>query len=235
MNNIKSTTQGHLDILDIKNNIVILNNGGACAIIETNAINFELLSLPEQDAAIMSYSALLNSLTFPMQITVRSKKMDISSYLEKVKEIEEKQMNPKIQNQIREYRSFIQDDLVTKEEVLDKSFYVTIPYKVISLSGFDPTTWMDGLMSMAGGKTQNQNKSKVNVDNIVQEALPDLSPKISFLLKEFARMGIKAKQLNTGELIRLFYDLYNSESAQYQKLRGNMSDYSSVLVEPKIN
>ena len=93
-NNIKTTTQGHLDIADIKNNIVILTNGGACAIIETNAINFDLLSLPEQDAAISSFSALLNSLTFPMQITIRSKKMDISEYLERIKEVEDKQTNP---------------------------------------------------------------------------------------------------------------------------------------------
>ncbi len=228
-NNIKTTTQGHLDIADIKNNIVILTNGGACAIIETNAINFDLLSLPEQDAAISSFSALLNSLTFPMQITIRSKKMDISEYLERIKEVEDKQTNPKIRGQIMAYRTFIKDELVTKEEVLDKNFYVTIPYKTVSLGSISPMTWINDLMNL-----DTKNKSKINVESILQEATPDLAPKISFILKEFSRMGIKARQLGTGELIKLFYDLYNSESAQSQKMRTNMADFSSVLVEPKL-
>ncbi len=231
MGKIISSTQAHLDIADIKNNIVILTNGGACAIVETNAINFDLLSLPEQDAAISSYSALLNSLTFPMQITIRSKKMDISEYLEKIKEIEDKQSNPKIQGQIRMYRSFIRDELVTKEEVLDKNFYVTIPYKIFDLASVNPAGWINDFINR---DAKTSNKNKLNVESIIQQALPDLAPKVSFLLKEFSRMNIKARQLNTSELIKLFYDLYNSESSQTQKLKSNMGDYSSVLVEPKL-
>lgn len=224
-----ATTQEHLDIYDVKNGIAILKNGGAVCILETTAINFDLLSMQEQDAAIAAYSSLLNSLTFPIQVTIRSKKMDISDYLERVKEAENKQSNPKIKEQIIAYRRFIQDELVTKEEVLDKNFYVTIPYKVGNLGTSSPFGFIEDLLGM-----ESKSKTRVNVDKVLQEASMDLEPKKNFLIKEFARIGIKAVALNTADLIKLFYEIYNSETSQSQRLRGSIDDFTSALVEPKL-
>ena len=229
MSSVRSTTQSHLDIADIKNNTVVLTSGGACAILETNAINFKLLSPMEQDAAIASFSALLNSLTFPIQITIRSKKMDISEYLEKIKEIEEKQTNNKIREQIMAYRTYIKDELVKKEEVLDKDFYVTIPHRIITASAINPISWIDEIM----GRTEPRSQ-KVNVDRVLQEATAELTPRITFLINEFKRMGIKSRQLTSSELIKLFYEIYNSESSRSQKIKSDIKDYTSVLVEPKL-
>lgn len=226
---ILATTQEHLDIADIKDNIVVLKNGGAVTVLETTAINFDLLSLQEQDAAIIAFSSLLNSLSFPIQITIRSRKMDISEYLEKVKEAEEKQTSQKIKNQIRAYRSFIQDELITKEQVLEKSFYVSIPYKMGSFSSTTPFGFIEDLLGM-----QTKSKSRVNVDKVLQEAKADLDPKKNFLIKEFTRIGIRAVEMKTPELIKLFYEIYNSETAQSQKIRGDVGDYTAALVEPKI-
>ncbi|OGC51700.1 hypothetical protein A2982_03455 [candidate division WWE3 bacterium RIFCSPLOWO2_01_FULL_39_13] len=225
---ILATTQEHLDIADIKDNIVVLKNGGAVIVLETTAINFDLLSLREQDAAIAAFSSLLNSLSFPIQITMRSKRMDISDYLEKVKEVEAKQSSSKIKEQIVAYRTFIKDELVTKGEVLDKKFYVSVPYKTF-LPSSTPFGWIESLIE---GKKKGQ--GKINVDKILQEAKADLAPKIDFMIKEFSRIGIKALQLNTAELIKLFYEIYNSETSQTQKIRGDINEYTSALVEPKI-
>ena len=224
-----STTQEHLDIADIKNDIVVLKNGGACAVLETNAVNFDLLSIQEQDAAIASYSALLNSLSFPIQVTIRSTKMDVTEYLEKVKAAEEKQPNQKIKDQLRAYRTFILEELVTRDEALEKAFYVTIPYNIFDVANIDPFSWIDDLLGL-----KTKNKGRVNVDKILQDAEADLEPKKNFLIKEFARIGIRAKQLNTAELIKLYYEIYNSEMAQTQKIKGNITDYTTALVEPKI-
>ncbi len=224
-----ATTQEHLDIYDIKNGIVVLKNGSAVCILETNAINFDLLSMMEQDAAISAYSNLLNSLTFPIQVTIRSKKMDISDYLEKVKEAENKQSNPKIKEQIVAYRKFIQEELVTKEEVLDKNFYVTIPYKLTSVAASDPFGFITDLVGF-----QAKQPTRVNTDKVLEEARADLEPKKNFLIKEFARIGIKATALNTADLIKLFYEIYNSETSQSQRIRGNVDDFTSALVEPKL-
>lgn len=226
MAKITASTQDHLDIVEIKNNCVVLKNGGACYVIETNAINFDLLSTIEQDAAISSYSALLNALSFPIQITIRSKRLDISDYIEKVKDQEVKAPNEKIKEQIRAYRYFIQEELVSKEDVLDKKFYVTVPYGTFSLSKTSPFGFIDQIFK--------PKQTKLNVDKILQDAISDLEPKKNFLIKEFARMGIKARQLTTPELIKLYYEIYNVESSLTQRIRGNALDYTVALVEPKI-
>lgn len=224
-----ATTQEHLDVYDIKDGIVVLKNGSAVCILETNAINFDLLSMMEQDAAISAYSNLLNSLTFPIQVSIRSKKMDISDYLEKVKEAENKQSNPKIKEQIIAYRRFIQEELVTKEDVLDKNFYVTIPYKLTNISSSSPFGFVEDLLGF-----ESKNKTRVNTDKVLEEARADLEPKKNFLIKEFARIGIKAMALNTADLIKLFYEIYNSETSQAQRIRGDINDFTSALVEPKL-
>ncbi len=134
-----------------------------------------------------------------------------------------------LRDQIKKYRSFIQDELITKENVLDKNFYVSIPYKIFDIGGNG-----SAFASFFGISSGSSNKQRINIDKILQEATADLEPKKNFIIKEFARIGIKAKQLNTTELIKLFYEIYNSETAQSQKLRGNVEDYTSALVEPKI-
>jgi len=97
---VKSTTQEHLDIFDIKDNYVILKNGTVCSVIQTTAVNFDLLSEIEQDAIIAAFSMLLNSITFPMQIVIRSRKLDISKYVDKVRKVEAKITNPLLKHQI---------------------------------------------------------------------------------------------------------------------------------------
>ncbi len=230
MAKIKATTQEHLDIADIKNNVVILKNGGAVMILQASAINFDLLSLPEQDAAIAAYSSLLNSLSFPIQVTIRSSRMDISDYIEKVKELESRQFNRKIKDQLKAYRHFIQDELVTKEDVLAKEFYVTIPYNTFIMTTTSTFGFVEELFGFSTRK-----RTKINVDKVLQEALSDLEPKRNFLIKEFSRIGVKTKLLGTNELIKLFYNIYNAETSGSQKLRGNTTDYTSALVEPKIS
>jgi hypothetical protein len=76
---INSTTQDHLDIIDVKSNLVVLQNGSIA--VPRQAVNFNLLSEIEQDAIIAAFSMLLNSITFPVQVVIRSKKLDITKYI----------------------------------------------------------------------------------------------------------------------------------------------------------
>ena len=122
------TTQDHLDILDIKDDFVVLKNGSVCAVLQTNAVNFDLLAEIEQDAIITAFSTLLNSITFPMQIVIRSKKLDITKYLDKVQRVEMKIQDPLLRRQAEAYRKFVQEVIKTNE-VLDKKFYVVVPSK----------------------------------------------------------------------------------------------------------
>ncbi len=123
----KATTQKFIEILDIADNIVLLSKGNACLIIEVQAINFSLLSEEEQNIKMLSYSSLLNSLSFPIQIFIRSKKIDITSYLKLLDEEIAKSQNQLLKNQIRLYKDFVQE-LVRVNTVLDKKFYIVISY-----------------------------------------------------------------------------------------------------------
>ena len=126
---IKSSTQEHLEISDIRDDVVILKDNSATIIIQTAAINFELLSVDEQDSIIYSYAGLLNSLNFTIQIVVRSKKIDLSNYLQLITQAETHQANPDIKRQIFQYRQFIQT-VVQQNNVLEKKFYVVIPFPI---------------------------------------------------------------------------------------------------------
>src|SRR5687768_13615564 len=123
---VLNTTQDHLDIEDIREDLVVLKNGAICSVLATTAVNFDLLSEIEQDAIISAFSMLLNSLTFPVQVVIRSKRLDITKYIEKVKRIEEKLTDPLLRHQAEAYRKFVQD-FIQDNEVLDKKFYVVVP------------------------------------------------------------------------------------------------------------
>lgn len=125
--NSKATTQKFIEIRDVVDNIVLLSNGNACLVIEVQATNFSLLSKEEQDIRVLSYSSLLNSLSFSIQVFIRSKKIDISSYLRLLDDEVNKSQNPLLQNQIKLYKDFVAE-LVKVNTVLDKKFYIAIPY-----------------------------------------------------------------------------------------------------------
>ena len=125
--NSKATTQKFIEIQDIIDNVVMLSSGNACLIIEVQATNFSLLSKEEQDVKVLSYSSLLNSLSFSIQVFIRSKKIDISSYLKQLDDEVAKSQNQLLKNQIALYKDYV-SELIKVNTVLDKKFYIAIPY-----------------------------------------------------------------------------------------------------------
>jgi len=224
---IKATTQEHLDIEDVRDNLVILRSGEVAAIISTTAVNFALLSEIEQDALIAAFSMLLNSITFPMQIVIRSERVDISNYLNKVSQTERGLTDPLLKAQATAYKKFIQE-VIRVNNVLDKKFYVVVPsggekYQELGSSPFDWLTRLFGVQSK---------RVKVNVDQAIKRARPDLGPKIDHLVSEFTRLGIKSRRLTTQEIVELYFDFYNPSSARSQRLRTDVDDYRTGIVEP---
>ena len=126
-------TQGHLDIEEIRDDIVVLKNGAAAAVIQTTAVNFDLLSENEQDSMIFAFAALLNSLTFPLQILVRTQRVDVTNYLYRIAEAKRRANSQILISHIERYEKFIKD-LVSKKQVLNKRFYVVVPYIGIDIS-----------------------------------------------------------------------------------------------------
>ena len=222
-----ASTQEHLDILDVQDDLILLKLGGAALVIQANAVNFDLLSEKEQDAMIAAYSALLNSLSFPIQIVIRSRKLDISTYLTTIDRQAQGQPNPYLRERVLAYKEFV-SGLVQKGEVLDKRFYLVIPYYELALGG---ASIFDLFRRLLGMKPKPRAVGKAG---LLQRAKTDLEPKKDHLIKHLGRLGIKARQLTSPELIELFYEIYNPEQARIQHLEGGIAQYTTPLVEPAV-
>lgn len=180
-------TKDFVPVSRVEQSTVIQNDGSVAMVIQTSAVNFDLLSQQEQLAIIGSFAAFLNSLSFSVQILIRSKKLDISHYLNTLKEAERKQHNPLLQLMMQHYRAFVAA-IIRDNEVLDKQFYVIIAVSPIEL----------GVVKTTDEKS-------------LEKALTILNPRRDHILKQLSRIGLKSDQLDDERLIRLFYDIYNDD------------------------
>ncbi len=195
---LTATTQDHLDIEDIVQDVVILKDGSACIIMEISALNFGLLSEKEQDATIFAYGQLLNSLTFSIQIVMVSKQKDVSDYIKLLEKQLASTPTVKIQQQLLKYRDFVKT-IVRQGNVLDKKFYISLPFSSLELG---VGTAVKSLSKRSKGLPQSKQQ-------ILERALTNLSPKRDHLIRQLARIGLRAQQLVTAELVQLFFDFYN--------------------------
>lgn len=221
---IRASTQEHLEIEDIKDGIVILKDGSCCLVLATTAINFGLLSEREQEATIYAYAALLNSLNFSVQIIIRSARKDISSYLALLDERETHEGRKLIKEQIVKYRQFIQET-VQKNNVLDKKFYLVIPMTSLEM-GVSKTLKQN--FNFTPQKTKSFDKTI-----LVQQAKINLYPKRDHLLRQMARLGLKTRQLESQELIRLFFNVYNPESSGQPMAES--SQYKTPIIKAAVS
>mgnify|MGYP001591994496 CR=1 FL=1 len=184
-----STTQEHILIADIKDDIVTLKEGGGALILSVSAVNFGLLSEREQTAIISSFAQMLNSLSFSIQIVIHSERLNITSYLSLLDKAQKIQSNPLLSKMIVQYRQFIQTT-IKENDVLDKKFYVVIPLFQLEL----------GLLSSS---ETLQNKIKTV-----------LLPRKDQVVRQLQRVGLKAIQLSGQKLLELFFDIYNGQSVE---------------------
>ncbi len=194
---IRSTTQAFTEIEDINHDIVMFVDGSCAMVVTTTAVNFGLLSEKEQEAIIYAYAGLLNSLSFPIQILVRSQHKDITSYLKLLEEQERKQKNPKLVKSISDYRAFVAST-VKEKEVLDKKFYIVIPFSALELGV--------STRVLFGSKKQGLPYEK---GYIYDKALTVLAPKRDHIMRLLNRLGLRGKQLGSEQLVRLFFSIYN--------------------------
>lgn len=222
-----STTQDFIDILDIKNDLVVLKNNKVSAVMQLSSINFELLSIREQDAVISAFAGILNSLNFPVQIVIKSRAMNIDKYINKLVKIEAKITDPLLKEQAIAYRMFISNTIVVNK-VLDKKFYLVIPsgYSEYENLGSGPFEFFSRLFG-----NQNKRPAYVNIDDSILKAKGDLTPKIGTLVREFEKIHITCRRLTTEELIKLYYECFK-EGTEKTRLSSNFSDYTTPIVQP---
>ncbi len=206
---VLAATQDHLDIYDIRDNIILLKNGDVSLLIETTAVNFQLLSSFEQDLKIQAFSELINSLNFDLQVVVHTEPIDMRKYLIFLEQSYRKLKNELLQKQMALYMDFVKD-LVVQNNILQKRFFVIIPHHSGQLTADQVNPLQKVVDVVLGRKRVVEIK---NADALVEKALIQLIPKRDHVMKMLSRMGLGSKQLNSKELLKLFYSYYNpSES-----------------------
>lgn len=194
---IRASTQQFTEIEEVVQNIVMFIDGSCALVLSVTAVNFGLLSEKEQEVIIYAYAGILNSLSFPIQILIRSKHKDITAYLKILEDKEKEQKNPKLAKSIHGYRAFI-ESTVKEKEVLDKKFYVVIPFSNLELG--------TSAHVLFGSKKSGLPYAK---SYIIERALIALIPKRDHLQRLFGRLGLRSQQLLSEQLIQLFFSLYN--------------------------
>ena len=227
---IKGTTQDHLPIEDVIDGIVVMKDGSCTAILKTSSVNFDLLSEKEQSALVFAYGGILNSLNFPIQIVIHSNTKDVSSYLKNLSLTEQKLDNPLLKERMQSYRKFI-EETVKKNDVLSKSFYITIPFLSVELGLKEARNQIFGAMNPFGGVSKSPASLPFPKEYILEKAKASLEPKRDHLMRLFSRLGLEIRPLDTRELVELFYKIYNEQSSVNQKLQT--MGYNAPVVTTK--
>ena len=199
-------TQEFVAIDEIREGIVILKNGGLRAILMSGSRNLELESMDSQNAVISAYADFINSFDWPVQIIIHSRKLDINPYLLGLEEKLKTQENELLKIQTAEYIDFIRN-FVTLTDIMIKRFYIGIPFDPIESKTEGPIEKITSLLPKTSPK-------KVLSEERFAEYRNQLLQRVEHTILTLAHVGIKASQLQTNELIELFYNLYNPEELE---------------------
>jgi hypothetical protein len=206
---VGATTQQHLDIAEIKEDTVVMKDGTLRAVLLVSSINFSLKSEDEQNAIISSYVSFLNFLDAPLQIIIQSRPLDIDGYLDRLKKIEKEQTNELLRMQTAEYRQYV-GELVEIGDIMTKRFYVVVPYDPLSDK---QKSWVKRFLSLF---------TAAAVVKLKQEQFEKrryaLFQRVEHILTGLNSMSLKAVVLDTQSLIELYYNTYNPDLYNKQKL-----------------
>ena len=204
-----SSTQRYLPFSWIKENIMIMKDNSARLVMKCSTINFLLKNTDEQDAIIMSFQRFLNSLDFPIQIIVRSKKLDIDSYLSRLNDKALNQTNPLLQNQTYEYIEYLRK-LIEVAQIMKKEFYVVIPFDMEANKSVKDDTFLWVFQSFWKSINQWQDISNIKTQlRNFSKLKKGLNWRANWVKTSLENIWIKAEALTKQELVRFLTDYYN--------------------------
>jgi len=223
------STARHLPFSQIKENIIFMKDDSARVIMRCSTINFLLKNTEEQDSIIISFQRFLNSLHFPIQILVRSTKLDIDWYLWKLNDKAIKQKNPLLQNQTYEYIEYLKK-LIEVAQIMKKEFYIIVPYDQIenasvkdtSLLGPFKNFWssvFDNSVSTLKIRSQNRNFSKVK---------KWLTSRANTVKTGLENIWIRWEVIEKNELVKFLTDYYNPSLNNFNKIQKDIGEYDFV-------
>ena len=195
-----SSTQKYVEVEDVRDGIIVLKNGSIRCILLVSSINFDLKSSDEQDAIISQYQGFLNSLDFPLQIIVHSRRFRVEPYLEKLVEEEKHQENELLRFQISEYRNFVRN-LTDVSNIMSKFFYVVVPFAPSETESGGLLGKLSGIFQPSSGSVSHSETFETYRNQLLQRA--------DQVASALSGTGVLTKMLGTEETIELLYNTYN--------------------------
>ena len=205
----ESATQAFLEVQDIREGILLLKNSSIRGILMVSSINFALKSEEEQTAIVYAFQTFLNSLDFFCQIVIQSRNINITPYLDGLKDLEERQTNELLREQTASYREFIKS-MVIEDTVMTRNFYVVVPYNLMEIFGVKGAGKQFGV----GGKAPKGQQNAPMKDDEFQRCKTQLWQRMEYLSMGLRRCGLEAVPLTTPELIELFWAIHHPDQAE---------------------
>lgn len=222
-----NSTQNNLQIAEIRDGVVIMNDGSFRSVVMVKSINFDLMSPAEREGVEYAYQSFLNSLYFPVQIFIRSQRVDLRPYIERLDKIRSEHDNMLLAMLMDDYIGFI-DALSGQTNIMDKHFYVVIPYFPV-LESTKPLTQSKSLFDGMFKLFSNSKTHLVINEQRLEEAKAELRNRVQAVLGGLLQCGVQGLPLDTQELIELYYDSYNPDTATRQQLK-NFDDLTVPVV-----
>ena len=209
---VSPSTQDFLKIKEVRDGFIILKNNSLRGVMMVSSINFGLKTQNSQEAIIYQFQQFLNSIDFSIQILVQTRKLNITGYLEKLKDLEKKQENELLKTQTTEYRNFI-GKIVEGGTIMTKNFYIVVPYSLME----ERTTTRKKLKKVIISGLSKQD---------LQRCKDQLWQRMEFLGLGLRGCGLNAIPLTSPELIELFWSTYHPQQAEigyYPEIPPEMS------------
>lgn len=217
---VPTSTQATLQISELRDNVVIMKDGSFRAVVACKSINFDLMSDIEREAVEYSYQNFLNSLKFTTQILVRSQRVDIGPYIEKLSEIRRNNDNMLLGVLMDDYLNFI-DILAQEANIMDKSFFIVVPY----YTSPDAEKVLEQTKNFFKSFAKSKGPEVTRIDRATYDkALSELNNRVDSVISGLFQIGIQSVRLNTRELAELYYNFNNPDTA----VREPLVDFSKL-------
>ncbi len=204
-----ASTQRYLPFSEIRENVVMMKDGSSRMVLRVHALNFNLKSTEEQDAILMSYQRFLNALSFPIQIMIRSLKVDIETYINRLKNLALKQENPLLQEQTYKYVDFL-TTLIDLAQIMKKEFYIVVPYDLENNESVRKTDIFGVFKSFWSALSQEESVADIRANRIRMTRLRKWNyERLSQVKMSLESIGLKADEVDKTDLVKLIYNYYN--------------------------
>ena len=221
-----NSTQNSLQLSEVRENMVVMLDGSFRAVVACQSINFDLMSDREREGVEYSYQNFLNSLNFPIQILVRSQRVDIGPYIEKLLATRRAQDNMLLGVLMDDYINFI-DILSQEANIMEKTFYIVVPYFPLG----DAQNFIEQGKGFFGKLFSKPKNTITKIDTAAyQKAKDEIGNRVDVVRSGLAQIGVQSVQLDTKSLGELYYNFYNPDTAVRQPI-GNFENVTGMYIK----